>query len=96
MHLSSLGTGGILCFFVPNPWPLDYLKYKALNAVLFFGTFADCTSEKNRDDFSVSSYASSNELLTPADVWGYWMQNGSNFVLFLEGKAIIIQIQLCQ
>lgn len=58
--------------------------------------FADCTSEKNRDDFSVSSYASSNELLTPADVWGYWMQNGSNFVLFLEGKAIIIQIQLCQ
>lgn len=38
--------------------------------MLVFGTFADCTSEKNRVDFSVSSYASSNELLTPADVWG--------------------------
>lgn len=61
-----------------------------------FGPFTDCTSEKNRDDFSVSSYASSKELLTPADVWEYLMQNGSNFVLFLEGKTIIIQVQLCQ
>lgn len=66
---------------------LEYFKWEALNAVLVFGTFTDCTSsQKNRDDFSVSSYASSKELLNPADVWEYLMQNESNFVLFLEER----------
>lgn len=48
-----------------------------------FGNYTDCTSsEKNRNDFSVSSYAFSKELPTPADVWESLMQSGSNFALF--------------